>query len=108
MGENLIMLFFIIIMFFSNTRWTQLLVPLEILMSKISEKYISIHIYSFVHTRVVKNIKLSSHGFLFHRNINRRAMPNSLKSSTTMRKTKSYIFDVQQKIIKLHKLVKWF
>ncbi len=33
--------------FFSNTRWTQLLVPLEILMSKISLKYIPIHIHNF-------------------------------------------------------------
>ncbi len=40
-------------MFFSNTRWTQLLVPLEILMSKISLKYIPIHIYNFEHSRVI-------------------------------------------------------
>ncbi len=59
-------------MFFSNTRWTQLLVPLEILMSKISLKYIPIHIYNCEHSRVIMNMKLSSHGFLFHRNINRR------------------------------------
>ncbi len=59
-------------MFFSNTRWTQLLVPLEILMSTISLKYIPIHIYNFEHSRGIMNMKLSSHGFLFHRNINRR------------------------------------
>ncbi len=59
-------------MFFSNTRWTQLLAPLEILMSKISLKYIPIHIHNFQHSRVIMNMKLSSHGFLFHRNINRR------------------------------------
>ncbi len=59
-------------MFFSNTRWTQLLAPLEILMSKISLKYIPIHIHNFEHSRVIMNMKLSSHGFLFHRNINRR------------------------------------
>ncbi len=58
--------------FFSNTRWTQLLTPLEILMSKISLKYIPIHIHNFEHYRVIMNIILSSHGFLFHRNINRR------------------------------------
>ncbi len=58
--------------FFSNTCWTQLLVPLEILMSKISLKYIPIHIHNFEHTSVIMNMKLSSHGFLFHRNINRR------------------------------------
>ncbi len=56
---------------FSNTCWTQLLVPLEILMSKIYLKYIPIHIHNFEHTSVM-NMKLSSHGFLFHRNINRR------------------------------------
>ncbi len=58
--------------FFSNTRWTQLLAPLEILISKISLKYIPIHIHNFEHSRVIMNMKLSSHGFLFHRNINRR------------------------------------
>ncbi len=59
-------------MFFSNTRWTQLLAPLEILMSKIYLKYIPIHIHNFEHSRVIMNMKLSSHGVLFHRNINRR------------------------------------
>ncbi len=59
-------------MFFSNTGWIQLLAPLEILMSKISLKYIPIHIHIFEHSRVIMNMKLSSHGFLFHRNINRR------------------------------------
>ncbi len=57
-------------MFFSNTRWTQLLAPLEILMSKISLKYIPINIHNVEHSRVIMNMKLSSHGFLFH--INRR------------------------------------
>ncbi len=41
-------------------------------MSKISLKHIPIHIHNFEHSRVIMNIKLSSHGFLFHRNINRR------------------------------------
>ncbi len=41
-------------------------------MSKISLKYIPIHIHNFEHSRVIMNMKLSSHGFLFHRNINRR------------------------------------
>ncbi len=40
--------------------------------SKISLKYIPIHIYNFEHSRGIMNMKLSSHGFLFHRNINRR------------------------------------
>ncbi len=62
MGGNIIMRE----MFFSNTRWTQLLAPLEILMCKIS------HIHNFKHSREIMNIKLFSHGFLFHRNINRR------------------------------------
>ncbi len=65
MGGNAIMTFS-----FSNTCWTQLLAPLEILMSKISLKYITIHIKNFEHSSVIMNIKLSSHGFLFHRNIN--------------------------------------
>ncbi len=33
---------------------------------------IPIHIHNFEHSRVIMNMKLSSHGFLFHRNINRR------------------------------------
>ncbi len=59
-------------MFYSNTCWTQLLAPPEILMSNISLKYIPIHIHNVEHSRVIMNMKLSSHGFLFHRNINRR------------------------------------
>ncbi len=59
-------------MFFLNTCWTQLLAPLEILMSYIYLKYIPIHIHNFEHTSVIMNMKLSSHVFLFHRNINRR------------------------------------
>ncbi len=66
MGGNLIM------KSSSNTRWTQLLVPLEILMSKIFLKYIPIPIHNFEHSSVIMNTKVSSHGFLFHRNINRR------------------------------------
>ncbi len=50
-------------MFFSNTLWTQLLVPLPL-------KYIPIHIHNFEHSRVIMNMKWSS--FLIHRNINRR------------------------------------
>ncbi len=41
-------------------------------MSQISLKYIPIHIYNFGHSRGIMNMKLSSYGFLFHRNINRR------------------------------------
>ncbi len=59
-------------MFFSNTRGTQLLAPLEILMSKISLKHIPNHFHNFEHSRVIMNMKLSIHGFLFHRNINTR------------------------------------
>ncbi len=51
-----------------NTPWIQLLAPLEIPMSKIS--LILIHIHNFEHSRVI--MKISSHGFLFHRNINSR------------------------------------
>ncbi len=104
----LILLIFYKINFFSNTRWTQLLVPLEILMSKISLKYIPIHIHNFEHSRVIMKMRLSSHGFLFHRNINRRENKAQIPLIIiTMRKTKEYISDEQQKIIELHKLVKW-
>ncbi len=48
--------------FYSNTCWAQLLVPIEILISKIYLKYIPIHIHNFEHTRVIMNMKLSSHG----------------------------------------------
>ncbi len=41
-------------------------------MSKISLKYIPIHIYNCEHSRGIMNMKLSSHGFLFHINVNRR------------------------------------
>ncbi len=34
--------------------------------------YIPIHIHNFLPSRVIMNIKLSSHDFLFHRNINKR------------------------------------
>ncbi len=53
-------------MVFSNTQ-TQLLGPLEVFMNKIYLKYIPIHINNFEHSRVMMNMKLSSHGFLFHR-----------------------------------------
>ncbi len=58
--------------FFSNTHCTQLLAPLEMIMSKISLKYIHNHIHNFKHSRVFMNINLSTHGFLFHSNINRK------------------------------------
>ncbi len=78
-------------------------------MSKISLKYIPIHIYNFEHSRGIMNMKLSSHGFLLHRNINRREnkVQIPLIIHHNEKKTKEYISDVQQKIIELHKLVKW-
>ncbi len=94
-------------MFFLNTCWTQLLVPLEIRMSKIYLKYIPIHIHNFEHTSMIMNMKLSSHGFLFHRNINRREHKTKAKFQSNhpsqWEKNKEYISDVQQKIIELHK-----
>ncbi len=42
------------------------------MLSKMYLKYISIHIHNVEHSKVIMNMKLSSHGFLFHRNINRR------------------------------------
>ncbi len=50
--------------FLSHTCWTRLLAPLEILMSKIYLKYIPIHIHNFEHSRVIMNMKLSSHGLI--------------------------------------------
>ncbi len=41
-------------------------------MSKISLKYIPINIHNFEHSRVIMNMKLSSHEFLSHRYIYRR------------------------------------
>ncbi len=76
-------------------------------MSKISLKYILIHIHNFEHSRVIMNMKLSSHGFLFHRNINRRENKAQIPLILNHNKIKEYISDVQQKIIELHKLVKW-
>ncbi len=83
---------------------------LEILISKIYLEYIPIHIHNFEHTSMIMNMKLSSHGFLFHRNINRRENKTKAKFQINHHhneKTKEYISDVQQKIIELHKLVKW-
>ncbi len=75
-------------------------------MSKIYLKYIPIQIHNYENSGVIMNMKLSSHGFLFHININRRE--NKAKLITHHNeKTKEYISDVQQKIIELHKLVKW-
>ncbi len=54
------------------------------------------------------NMKLSSHGFLFHRNINRRENKAHIPLIIHYNeKNKEYISDVQKKIIELHKLVKW-
>ncbi len=57
---------------FSQIHIGQIFAPLEIILSKISLKYIPIHIRNFEHLEVIMNMKLSSHGFPFHRNINRR------------------------------------
>ncbi len=78
-------------------------------MSKISEKYIPILIHNFEHSRGIMNTKLFSHGFLFHRNINRRENKVQIRLIIhhNEEKNKEYFSDVQQKIIKLHKLVKW-
>ncbi len=58
--------------FFLKYMLDTIIAPLEILMSKIYLKYIPIHIHNFEHTSMIMNMKLSSHGFLFYRNINRR------------------------------------
>ncbi len=55
------------------------------------------------------NMELSSHGFLFHGNVNRREnkVQIPLIIHHNEKKNKEYISDVQQKIIELHKLAKW-
>ncbi len=63
-------------MFFSNAFWPQLLAPLEMILSKISQKYIPIHIYFLnQHIRVTRSMKLSSQDFLFDRITNIRKYP---------------------------------
>ncbi len=76
-------------------------------MSKIYLKYIPLHIHNFEHSRVILNMKWSSHGFLFHRNINRRENKAQIPLIIHLNEKKTYISDVQQKIIELHKLVNW-
>ncbi len=81
-------------------------------MSKIFLKYIPIHIHYFEHSRVIMNIKLSSHGFLFHININRRENKALIPliihhNEKNHLENQEYISDMQKKIIELHKLVKW-
>ncbi len=76
MEENLIMKS----MFFSNTHWTQLLVPLEILMSKAFLKYIPSHIKHFEYSRWIINMKSSSHG---------KQRPNSLNHPSQWEKLKN-------------------
>ncbi len=78
-------------MFFSNTRWTQILAPLEILISKISLKYIPIHIYNFEHSWWLWTWN-SSHGFLFHRNINRRENKAKLPHHHNEKKQRIYFW----------------
>ncbi len=58
--------------FLKNMLDTNISSPREIPMSKISLKYIPVHIHNFEYSRVIMNMKLSSHDFLFHRNIKRR------------------------------------
>ncbi len=98
--------------FFSNTCWTQLLAPLETLMSKIYLKYIPIHIHNFEHTSVIMNMKLSSHGFLFHRNINRRENKTKAKFKinhpSQWEKTNNIFLMCSKRIIELHKLESGF
>ncbi len=71
-------------------------------MSKISLKYIPIHNYE--HYMVIMNMKISSHGFLFHWNINRRENKAQIPLIIHHNDKKQRIYsDVQQKIIELHK-----
>ncbi len=92
-------------MYFSNTRWTQLLAPLEIIMDKISLKYIPIHIHNWAlqgdyeHEIIQPWLPVSEK---YKYSLNSLNHPSQWKN-----KNKKYISDVQQKIIELHKLVKW-
>ncbi len=65
-----------IMKYFSQIHVEPLLGPLEIILSEVCS-------YSQIeHSRVTMNMKLSSHGFLFHGNINEReAKPKFLKHS---------------------------
>ncbi len=74
-------------------------------MTKIYLKYIPIHIHNLEHTSMIMNMKLCSHCFRFHRNINRSE--NKAKIPLIIHnneKNKEHISDVQQKIIEFHKL----
>ncbi len=57
--------------FFSQNTLDTIIGTPRIIMSKISLKYIPIHIHNFEHYRLILNMKLSIHDFLFHININR-------------------------------------
>ncbi len=76
-------------------RWTQLLAPLEILMSKISLKYIPIHIHSFEHLwALIMSMKLSSYVFLFHRKKKeKKTFPFSISSSFSPSLASLYLFE---------------
>ncbi len=65
---------------------------LDILISKIYLKYIPIHIHNFEHSGGITNIKLSSHGFLFHRNINRREIKAQIPWITHQNEKKQRIY----------------
>ncbi len=49
-------------------------------------------IHNFEHSRVIMNMKLSSHGFLFHRNINRRENKAQIPLIIHRNKKKQNIF----------------
>ncbi len=66
-------------------------------MSKISLKYILIHIHNFEHSRGIMNIKLSSHGFLFHININRKENKAQIPFIIHHNEKNIYISDLLQK-----------
>ncbi len=75
-------------------------------MSKIYLKYIHIHNFG-AHQRDYEH-EIIQPWLPVSQNINRRENKSQIPLIIiTMRKTKEYISDVQQKIIELHKLVKW-
>ncbi len=87
-------------MFFLKYTLATIIGTLEILMSKISLKYI----HNLEHPMVIMNMKLSSHGFLFHRYINNRENKAQIPLIIHHNEKKhKYISDVQQKTTELHK-----
>ncbi len=77
-------------------------------MSKISLKYIPIHIHVW-ELRGDYEHEMIQPWFPFSQKYKYegKQSPNSFNHPSKWEKNKEYIYDVQQKVIELHKLVKW-